>query len=161
LSARSEPPIGTGVVPLEVIRSLSGLEFLRAIADGSLPAAPIGAVLGFRLVEVCHGLAVFEGEPRHEFYNPIGTVHGGWAMTLLDSCTACAVQSTLAAGQGYTSVETKVNFTRPLGLDSGIMRAEGRVISVGRRIGTADGRLLGADGRVYAHGTSTCLIFPL
>ena len=161
MSARSEPPIGTGVVPLELIRSLSGLEFLRGIADGSLPAAPISAVLGFRLVEVGHGLAVFEGEPRHEFYNPIGTVHGGWAMTLLDSCTACAVQSTLAAGHGYTSVETKVNFTRPLGLDLGTMRAEGRVISVGRRIGTADGRLLGADGRVYAHGTSTCLIFPL
>ena len=82
-------------------------------------------------------------------------------MTLLDSCTACAVQSTLAAGQGYTSVETKVNFTRPLTRDLGPLRAEGRVISVGRRIGTAEGRLLGADGRVYAHGTSTCLIFPL
>ena len=104
---------------------------------------------------------MFEGEPRSEFYNPIGSVHGGWAVTLLDSCAACAVQTTHAAGQGYTSVETKVNFTRPLTVESGLMRAEGRVISIGRRIGTADGRLLGTDGRVYAHGTSTCLIFPL
>ena len=95
------------------------------------------------------------------FYNPLGSVHGGWAMTLLNSCTACAVHSTLAAGQGYTSVETKVNFTRPLSADSGPLRAEGQVISVGRRIGTAEGRLLGDGGRVYAHGTSTCLIFPL
>jgi uncharacterized protein (TIGR00369 family) len=161
VSQPSPPPAGTGVVPLEQIRSLSGLEFLGAIAAGRLPAPPIGALLNFRLVEVGHGLAVFEGEPRGEFYNPIGSVHGGWAMTLLDSCAACAVQSTLAAGQGYTSVETKVNFTRPLTVESGPMRAEGRVISIGRRIGTADGRLLGADGRVYAHGTSTCLIFAL
>jgi uncharacterized protein (TIGR00369 family) len=161
LSETSELPAGTGVVPLEQIRTLSGLEFLGAIAAGSLPAPPISAVLGFRLVEVAHGRAVFEGEPQSAFYNPLGSVHGGWAMTLLDSCTACAVQSTLAAGQGYTSVETKVNFTRPLSMDSGPLRAEGQVISVGRRIGTAEGRLLGADGRVYAHGTSTCLIFPL
>ena len=156
-----ELPVDTGVVPLEQIRTLSGLEFLGAIAAGRLPAPPISAVLGFRLVEVAHGRTVFEGEPRSAFYNPLGSVHGGWAMTLLDSCTACAVQSTLAAGQGYTSVETKVNFTRPLSADSGPLRAEGRVISVGRRIGTAEGRLLGADGRVFAHGTSTCLIFPL
>jgi uncharacterized protein (TIGR00369 family) len=161
VSQPSQSPVGTGVVPLEQIRSLSGLEFLGAIAAGRLPAAPISALLNFRLVEVGHGLAVFEGEPRTEFYNPIGSVHGGWAMTLLDSCAACAVQSTLAAGQGYTSVETKVNFTRPLTVESGLVRAEGRVISIGRRIGTADGRLLGADGRVYAHGTSTCLNFPL
>ena len=113
----SEPgrlPAGTGVVPLEQIRALSGLEFLGAIAAGRLPAPPIGAVLGFRLVEVAHGRAVFEGAPQRAFYNPLGSVHGGWAMTLLNSCTACAVHSTLAAGQGYTSVETKVNFTRPL-----------------------------------------------
>jgi uncharacterized protein (TIGR00369 family) len=161
VSQPSQPPVGTGVVPLEQIRSLSGLEFLGAIAAGRLPAAPISALLNFRLVEVGHGRAVFEGEPRSEFYNPIGSVRGGWAMTLLDSCAACAVQSTLAAGQGYTSIETKVNFTRPLTVDSGPVRAEGRVISAGRRIGTADGRLLGTDGRVYAHGTSTCLIFPL
>ena len=161
MSQPSQPPVATGVVPLEQIRSLSGLEFLGAIAAGRLPAAPISALLNFRLVEVGHGLAIFEGEPRGEFYNPIGSVHGGWAMTLLDSCAACAVQSTLAAGQGYTSVETKVNFTRPLTVESGLVRAEGRVISIGRRIGTADGRLLGADGRVYAHGTSTCLIFSL
>jgi uncharacterized protein (TIGR00369 family) len=152
---------GTGILPLEQIRALSGLEFLGGIATGRLPAPPIGAVLGFRLIEVVHGRAVFEGQPRSAFYNPLGSVHGGWALTLLDSCTACAVQSTLAAGQGYTSVETKVNFTRALSAGSGPLRAEGQVISVGRRIGTAEGRLLGADGRVYAHGTSTCLIFAL
>jgi uncharacterized protein (TIGR00369 family) len=154
-------PAGTGVVPLEQIRTLSGLEFLGAIVAGGLPAPPISAVLGFRLVEVAHGRAVFEGAPQRAFYNPLGSVHGGWAMTLLDSCAGCAVHSTLAVGLGYTTVETKVNFTRPLDADAGPLRAEGRVISVGRRIGTAEGRLLGAGGRIYAHGTSTCLIFPL
>jgi uncharacterized protein (TIGR00369 family) len=161
VSEAAEWAAGTGVLPLEQIRALSGLEFLGGIAAGRLPAPPIGAVLGFRLIEVVHGRAVFEGQPRSAFYNPLGSVHGGWALTLLDSCTACAVQSTLAAGQGYTSLETKVNFTRALSADSGPLRAEGQVISVGRRIGTAEGRLLGADGRVYAHGTSTCLIFSL
>lgn len=161
MSESSEFPAGTGVVPLDQIRALSGLEFLGGIAAGRLPAPPISAVLGFRLVEVVHGRAVFEGQPESAFYNPLGSVHGGWALTLLDSCTACAVQSTLAAGQGYTSVETKVNFTRALSAGSGPLRAAGQVISVGRRIGTAEGRLLGADGRVYAHGTSTCLIFAL
>ena len=161
MSESGEFPAGTGVVPLEQVRTLSGLEFLGGIAAGRLPAPPIGAVLGFRLVEVVHGRAVFEGQPQSAFYNPLGAVHGGWAMTLLDSCAGCAVHSTLAAGQGYTSVETKVNFTRPLSAGSGPLRAEGQVISVGRRIGTAEGRLLGADGRVYAHGTSTCLIFAL
>ena len=161
MSEATEWAAGTGVPPLEQVRTLSGLEFLGAIAAGRLPAPPISAVLGFRLVEVVHGRAVFEGQPQSAFYNPLGSVHGGWALTLLDSCTACAVQSTLAAGQGYTSVETKVNFTRPLTVESGRVRAEGRVISIGRRIGTADGRLIGADGRVYAHGSSTCLIFAL
>ncbi len=161
LSEASEWPEGTGVVPLEQVRGMSGLEFLSAIAEGRLPAPPIGATLGFRLVEVAEGRAVFAGAPQRAHYNPIGSVHGGWALTLLDSCTACAVHSTLAAGQGYISIETKVNFTRPLSADLGPLRAEGRVISVGRRIGTAEGRLTGADGRVYAHGTSTCLIFAL
>ena len=112
MSQPSHAPAATGVVPLEQIRSLSGLEFLAAIAAGRLPAPPISALLNFCLVEVEHGRAVFAGEPRAEFYNPIGSVHGGWAMTLLNSCAACAVHSTLAAGQGYASVETKVNFTR-------------------------------------------------
>jgi uncharacterized protein (TIGR00369 family) len=150
----SEAP-GIGIVPLEQVRSLSGLEFLGAIAAGDLPSPPIGAALDFRLIEVAHGRAVFEGQPRSAYYSPLGYVHGGWAMTLLDSCTACAVHSTLVAGQAYTSVETKVNFTRPLNADLGPLRAEGQVISIGRRIGTAEGRLLGPDGRVYAHGTST------
>jgi uncharacterized protein (TIGR00369 family) len=149
------------VVPLEQVRTLSGLEVLDMIVDGRLPPPPISAVLGFSLVEVGHGRAVFEGAPRSAFYNPLGAVHGGWAMTLIDSCTGCAVHSTLAAGHAYTTVETKVNFTRPLSAEVGTLRAEGQVISAGRRIGTAEGRLLGADGRVYAHGTSTCLIVPL
>ena len=161
MSESGEFPAGTGVVPLEQVRTLSGLEFLGAIAAGRLPAPPISAVLGFRLVEVAHGRAVFEGWPQSAFYNPLGSVHGGWAMTLLDSCAGCAVHSTLAVGQGYTSLETKVNFTRALSAETGTLRAEGRVISIGRRIGTAEGRLLDEGGRVCAHGTSTCLIFPL
>jgi uncharacterized protein (TIGR00369 family) len=150
-----------GVSPVETIRAVSGLDFLRAIAAGELPHPPINDALNFYLTEVSKGHAVFVGEPKHEFYNPIGSVHGGWASTLLDSCMGCAVQSTLPVGQGYTTVELKVNLVRALSTATGPVRAEGRVVSAGRTIATAEGRIVGCDGKLYAHGTTTCLVLGL
>ncbi|WP_245001798.1 PaaI family thioesterase [Cupriavidus pinatubonensis] len=104
------------------------------------------------------GFAVFEGDPGAQLFNPMGTVHGGWALTLIDSATGCAANSVLPAGTGYTTVETKGNFSRPIKADTGRVRAEGRVINQGRQIITAKARVLAADGRVLAHGTSTLLV---
>jgi len=152
---------GPGVSPLETLRAHAGLDFLRGIVEGRFPQAPITAMLGFFLIEVERGRAVFQGTPRPEHGNPIGSIHAGWAATLLDSCMACAVHSTLPAGQGYTTVEFKLNLVRPVRADTGPLRAEGKLVSAGRTIGTSEGRLVGPDGKLYAHGTETCLIFPL
>jgi len=137
----------------------SGLEYLRAMIAGERPAAPIGLHIGFRLVEVERGLAVFEGEPGPHLLNPLGAVHGGFALTLIDSACGCAVHSELEFGIGYSTVETKVNFVRPISPDSGTIRCEGRVLSRGRTIATAEARLTSADGKLLAHGTSTLIIF--
>ena len=150
-----------GVASLDVMKSMSGLDFLQAIADGRLPRPPISATLNFALVEVANGFAVFEGTPGPEHYNPIGSVHGGIAATLLDSCMACAVQSTLAQGFGYTTLEFKISFIRGVTTETGRVRAEGKVLSAGRRVGTAEGRLVDAQGRLLATGTTTCLIMEL
>ncbi|MGH8629369.1 MAG: PaaI family thioesterase, partial [Burkholderiales bacterium] len=128
-----------GVSPLEELRKRSGLEFLRAIASGELPSPPIGRTLNFFLHEVDEGRVVFQGEAKAEFYNPIGSIHGGWACTLLDSCMACAVQTTLKAGTAYTTLELKINLVRALGSDTGPVRAEGRVVHAGRQVATAEG----------------------
>jgi len=136
----------------------SGLEFLRAMIAGELPAAPIGKHIGFRLAEVERGRAVFEGEPGPHLLNPLGAVHGGFALTLIDSACGCAVHTELEAGIGYTTVETKVNFVRPIAPESGTIRCEGRVLSRGRTIATAEARLISADGKLLAHGTSTLII---
>lgn len=148
-----------GVVPPDILSSLSGLEFLQRIADGRLPAPPIAELLGFEPKEVEKGRAVFVSTPDSRLYNPIGSVHGGYAATLLDSCMACAVHSMLKAGQGYTTVELKVNFVRPLSADTGEIQAEGKIIQVGRQIASAEGRLTDARGRLLAHATTTCLVF--
>jgi len=150
-----------GVSPLEEMRKRSGLQFLRDIASGVLPYPPIGKALNFFLVEAEEGRVVFQGTPTFDFYNPIGTVHGGWACTLLDSCMSCAVQTTLKSGFGYTTGELKVNLVRPLTDKTGPVRAEGKVIHPGRQVATAEGRIVGPDGKLYAHGTTTCVIFPL
>jgi uncharacterized protein (TIGR00369 family) len=126
-----------------------------------LPIPPITRVFNFRLSEVEPGRAVFTGEPSAEYYNPIGSVHGGFAATLLDSCMGCAVHSALPAGTGYTTLEIKISFLRPMLENTGPVRAEGKIISVGKRVGTAEGRIMDAEGKLYAHGTTTCLIFPL
>lgn len=146
-------------VAAETLTTRPGVEILRDVMNGVLPRPPISDSLHFFLAEVEPGRVVFQGNPSAAFFNPIGTIHGGWTATLLDSCVACAVHSTLPAGKVYTTLELKVNFVRGILPDSGPLRAEGKVISVGGRIGTAEGRLTDAAGRLYAHATTTCLIF--
>lgn len=150
-----------GVAPPDTLKEMSGLEFLTAMIEGDLPAPPITRTLGFTLAEVSEGRALFRGTPAFDYYNPIGSVHGGWAATLLDSCMACAVQTTLPKGSGYTTLEIKVNFVRAVTEASGTVEAEGRVIQSGRRIGVSEGRLTDGEGRLLAHGTTTCLVFAL
>jgi uncharacterized protein (TIGR00369 family) len=143
---------------LERAVGLSGLELMRLMVAGELPQAPVADTLGFRLVEVERGHAVFECEPAEFHYNPIGTVHGGLASTLLDSATGCALATTLEPGQGWTTLELKANFTRPITADTGLMRCIGSVVHPGRTVATAEARLVDLDGRLYAHGTSTILV---
>jgi uncharacterized protein (TIGR00369 family) len=143
----------------EAAGRLAGLPFLEAIRDGRLPAPPVSRLMGFTLAEVDAGRAVFECEPSESHYNPIGTVHGGVISTLLDSALSCAVHTTLVAGSGYTTVELKVNFVRPVVAGTGRLRSEGRVIHVGNRLATAEARLTDADGKLYAHAVGTCLVF--
>ena len=147
-----------GLARAEDLTGLNGLEFLRGMMSGDQPSPLMSRTLGFRLVEVEEGFAVFEGEPSPNLLNPLGAVHGGWALTLIDSATGCAVHTTLPPGVGYTTVETKVNFTRAIAPDGGTVRCEGRVVTRGRRIATAEARLLDSEGRVLAHGTSTLMI---
>jgi uncharacterized protein (TIGR00369 family) len=147
-----------GLSTPEQVASRTGREILQAIIDGELPQPPISETLSFWIAEVGDGFAVFEGEPGRHLLNPMGTVHGGWALTLIDSVTACAAQSLLPAGAAYTTVETKSNFSRPIMKDSGRVRAEGRAISRGRQIISSEARVLANDGKVLAHGTSTLLV---
>ena len=147
-----------GVATPEQVAGLSGLEMLRVMMAGNLPAPTIGRTLGFRLIEVEEGRAVFEGTPGPRLLNPLGAVHGGYALTLIDSAAGCAVHTELAAGVGYTTVETKVNFTRPIDPNGGPIRCEGRVLSRGRTIATAEAFLRSGDGKLLAHGTSTLII---
>lgn len=149
------------VIPPDAARSMTGLELMRGILAGKFPQAPVCEAAHFLLHEVAEGRAVFIGTPQRDFYNPIGSVHGGWIATLLDSCMSCAVHTAVPLGQTYTTLELKVNFVRPVLEKTGPMRAEGHVIHMGARIGTAEGRLLDAEGKLYAHGTVTCMIFPL
>lgn len=139
----------------------TGLDFLRDIAAGRLPGPPVGATVDFALDEVEHGRAVFSLLPGEEHYNPIGSVHGGVFATLLDSAAGCAVQSTLPRGTGYTSLDLNVKFLRPITVDTGRVRAVGRVVSSGRRTALAEAQLLDAGDRLLAHATSSCLLFSV
>jgi uncharacterized protein (TIGR00369 family) len=138
---------------------LPGIAFFEAMLDGRQPGAPIATTLEFMLVRVEPGLAVFQGQPMQQHYNPIGTVHGGWYATLLDSALGCAVHSCLPPGKSYTTLELKLNLVRALRDDVARVRAEGRVVHAGNQVATAEARLVGPDGRLYAHGTTTCLVF--
>ena len=146
---------------LSEFRSLSGLEYLQRLFGRDSRPAPICALMDFRVVKFEYGLAVFEGTPREFHYNPVGVVHGIFAAALLDSALGCCVHTTLKPGFGSTTIELKINYVRALSSESGLVTSVGRTINVGSRIATAEARLTGADGRLYAHGTSTCMIFPL
>jgi uncharacterized protein (TIGR00369 family) len=150
-----------GVIPLETMRTMSGMEVFAAIRDGKLPTPPIGRVLDFIGVEFEPGRIVFQGTPKREHYNPLGSVHGGYAATLLDSCVGCAVHTMLPAGKGYTTLELKINYLRAMTDKTGPVRTEGKVISVGNQVGTAEGRLTDSAGRLIAFATTTCLVFPI
>ena len=140
---------------------LSGLDYLESIVDGRVPPPPVAVLLGMEIVEVAFGRAVFSIDVGEYLYNPIGSVHGGIFCTLLDSSMACAVHSTLPAGKAYTTLELKVNLVRPLRTGTPAVRSEGKVLSSGRRVATASGQVLGPDGALYAHATTTCLIFDV
>jgi uncharacterized protein (TIGR00369 family) len=143
----------------EAGRGLSGIDYMRAMIAGRIPVPPIMRLLGYRLASVAPGEAVFECEPGEQHYNPIGVVHGGLAMTLLDSAMGCSVHTTLPAGSGYTTLEVKVNLVRAVTGSSGVLRCAGKVVHAGKRVATAEARLLDAGGRLFAHGSTTCLIF--
>ena len=151
---------GTPLTREELARQ-PGIALFEAMLDGRLPGAPIAATLDFLLVQVEPGVAVFQGRPLQRHYNPLGTVHGGWHATLLDSALGCAVHSQLPAGKSYTTLELKINLVRALRDDVGRVRAEGRVVHPGNQVATAEARLVGPDGRLYAHGTTTCLVFDI
>jgi uncharacterized protein (TIGR00369 family) len=143
----------------EAGKGLSGLEYLQKIAAGELPRPPIGALMDFGIAELGEGRAVFTAQPAEYHYNPIGVVHGGLAATLLDSAMGCAVHSTLPAGAGYTTLEIKVNYVRAMTAETGLVRCEAQVVYVGGRTATAEGRVVDEEGKLYAHGTTTCIIF--
>jgi uncharacterized protein (TIGR00369 family) len=149
-----------GVVPLDVLLSYDGLSFLQALIAGELPAPPMMQTLGYTLAEAEKGRVVFAGTPDFRHYNPLGTVHAGFAATLLDSALGCSVHTMLAKGESYTTLEFKINLVRPLTDKTGPVRAEGRVLHRGRTVATAEGDLKDSAGKLYAHATTTCAIFP-
>jgi len=152
----------TGTIDRGVLEELGGLEVMRRIRDGALPLAAIAQTVGFRLVEAEPGMVAFEGAPERFVYNMFGAAHGGYAATLLDSAMGCAVHTTVPRGSGYTTIDLTINYVRPVTVETGPVRAEGRVLHAGRRTATAEGRLVAVgDGKLLAHGLTTCLIFPL
>ena len=140
----------------------SGLEYLKKVFAGEFAGSPIGSTLDFYPIELEAGRVIFEGEPKQFVFNPIGSVHGGYAATLLDSALGCSIQSMLEAGQGYTTVELKVNYVRAMTDNTGVVRADAKIIHLGRSLATAEAKLYGRDdGKLYAHGSTTCFVFPL
>lgn len=150
-----------GLATPEMLANKSGLEVMQAMLVGQLPYPHIADTLDFALVEVELGRAVFQGTPQLKHYNPIGSVHGGWYATLLDSALGCAVHTTMPAGRGYTTAELGVNIVRAASLKTGPLRAIGTVLHTGRQLATAEARIVGPDGKLYAHATTTCLVFDL
>jgi len=150
-----------GTVSVEERKAMSGLEFVQGLAGGRLPLNTIAETLGYDVTAAASGRATVTMEPNGKHLNPVGTVHGGIAATLLDSAMGLAIHTTLEKGLGQTTVEFKISLIRPITPETGLISAEGVVLSRGRRVGTAEGRLTDRDGRLLAHGTTTCLIFPL
>ncbi len=159
--ARLETGVGPGVARPEQLAGKTGLEIMQGLLRGELPYAPIARTLDFVLLEVDEGRAVFQGTPGPAHLNPMGTIHGGWYATLLDSALGCAVNTMMPVGRGYTTAELSVNLVRAIGARAPRVRAEGKVVHCGRQLATAEGRLYGPDGTLYAHATTTCLVFDI
>ncbi|MEY4978614.1 MAG: hypothetical protein RLZZ352_884 [Pseudomonadota bacterium] len=152
---------GPGVASPAQLAGKTGLQSLQAMLLGQLPFAAIAQTLDFLLIAVEDGSATFQGTPGPQHFNPMGTVHGGWFATLLDSALGCAVHTRMPAGRGYTTAELGVNIVRALTPRVPRVRAVGQVIHCGRQLATAEARLFGPDGTLYAHATTTCLVFDL
>jgi uncharacterized protein (TIGR00369 family) len=148
-----------GVVPADERRAMGGLEFVQRLVTGALPLNTMARTLGYNIVEATAGRVVVTADPSGDHLNPAGTVHGGFAATLLDTCMGLAVHTTVGKGFSSTTLEFKISLLRSMPPETGLIRAEGIVITSGRRIGTAEGRLTDSEGRLFAHGTTTCLIF--
>lgn len=148
-----------GLARPEHIMGKTGLEVMQAMLAGELPYPHIADTLDFALIEVGPGLAIFQGTPQLKHYNPLGSVHGGWYATLLDSALGCAVQTTLPAGRAYTTAELGVNIVRAANTKTGPLRAIGKIVHSGRQLATAEARIVGPDDKLYAHATTTCLVF--
>ena len=161
VSARLQAGPGPGVASLSQLEGLSGIEQMQAMLEGRLPYAAIAPTLDFTIVEVSAGRAVFQGTPLARHLNPLGTIHGGWFATLLDSALGCAVHTMLPAGRAYTTAELGVNLVKALTPKVPRVRAIGTVIHCGRQLATAEARLVGPDGTLYAHATTTCMVFEM
>jgi uncharacterized protein (TIGR00369 family) len=152
----NDAPHPSGVVP----RNCTGLEYLQRIARGEIPGVPIGDTLGFRVIEAERGRVLLAGNPDLRSYNLLGSVHGGWGAAILDTALALSVLSTLEADQAFTTVDIRVNYLRPLTVETGEVRAEGRVLQVGRKLAYSEARLTDAAGKLICHGTGSCLVLP-
>ncbi len=150
-----------GLADPKALHGKTGLQIMQGMLSGELPSAHIAETLDFVIVAAEEGKAVFQSTPQLKHYNPLGSVHGGWYATLLDSAMGCAIHTTLAAGQGYTTAELSVNIVRAASTRSGPLRAIGTVVHRGRQLATAEGRIVDAEGKLYAHGTTTCLVFEV
>jgi uncharacterized protein (TIGR00369 family) len=159
--SRLEAGPGPGLASPEQLAGKTGLEVLQAMARGEIPFAEIAKTLDFTLMEVGEGRAVFQGTPLAQHLNPLGTIHGGWFATLLDSALGCSVHTMMPPGRGYTTAELSVNYVKGLTPRVARVRAEGKVIHCGRQLATAEARLVGPDGTLYAHATTTCLVFEI
>ncbi|MFZ5732220.1 MAG: PaaI family thioesterase [Pseudomonadota bacterium] len=161
MNAPVVPPVEYGVTPMPTMAALPGLDFIQAMLAGKFPAPPIMRTLGFTFGKAERGVVEFQSTPSFDHYNPIGSVHGGYAATLLDSAMGCAVHTVLPAGTGYTTLEIKVSYIRGMSADTGPIRTIGTVLNAGRRTAIAEGKILDAQDRLIAHATTTCMIFEL
>lgn len=159
IRARVRP--AAGVASADMLAGRTGLQQMQALLEGLAPPPPISETLDFMLISVADGEAVFQGRPQFKHYNPLGSVHGGWFATLLDSALGCSVHTTLPIGKGYTTLEFKLNLVRALTERVPLVRAVSRVVHRGRQVTTSEAQLVGHDGKLYAHASTTCLIFDL
>jgi uncharacterized protein (TIGR00369 family) len=159
--AQRDAGVGAGIARLEQVAGKTGLEQMQAMLRGELPSPHISETMDFCLVDVALGRAIFQGTPQLKHYNPLGSVHGGWYATLLDSAVGCAVHTMMPMGRAYTTAQLSVNIVRAASSKSGPLRAIGSVVHCGRQLATAEGRIVDAEGKLYAHATTTCLVFEM